>query len=282
MNEPRRVEASGPDIETAIDNGLAKLGLTRETARFIIDEEVEPSRGLFGLGKREAVVRLTVYAVTPPPTRVAEPKEPKRKASKASTQAPAKPTRPPAPREARKTEEAEEAEEVAAALIPVPPEEASEEVRVAIATLQELLEKMGVTAEVTPYYAQAADEHETGPLVLQVTGRDLGVLIGRRGDTLAALQYITRLIVSRELQRRTELVVDVEHYKARREKRLRDLALRMARQAAERERTVKLEPMAAYERRIIHLALRDRTDVYTQSVGEGENRRVTIIPVKNR
>lgn len=280
MNEPRRVEASGPDIETAIDNGLAKLGLTRETARFIIDEEVEPSRGLFGLGRREAVVRLTVYAVTPPPAKTAEPKEPKRKASKAPSRAAPRARRAQAARE-KEAEEGEEAGE-APALTPVPPEEASEEVRVAVATLQELLEKMGISAEVTPYYAEAADEHETGPLVLQVTGRDLGVLIGRRGETLAALQYITRLIVSRELQRRTELVVDVEHYKARREKRLRDLALRMARQAAERERTVKLEPMAAYERRIIHLALRDRTDVYTQSVGEGENRRVTIIPVKNR
>ncbi|MBN2470984.1 MAG: single-stranded DNA-binding protein, partial [Anaerolineae bacterium] len=74
----------------------------------------------------------------------------------------------------------------------------------------------------------------------------------------------------------------VEHYKARREQRLHSLALRMAKQAAQRGRTVKLEPMPAYERRIIHLSLRDRTDVYTESVGEGDDRKVTIIPVQDR
>jgi len=151
-----------------------------------------------------------------------------------------------------------------------------------VETLQEILGKMGINASVEASYAEPADENESGPLVLQVTGKDLGVLIGRRGETLAALQYITRLIVSRELQRRTDLVVDVEHYKARREQRLQSLALRMAKQATQRGRTINLEPMPAYERRIIHLSLRDRTDVYTESVGEGENRKVTIVPVKNR
>jgi spoIIIJ-associated protein len=141
---------------------------------------------------------------------------------------------------------------------------------------------MGIESQVEPYYVDAADDNEIGPLVLQISGRDLGALIGRRGDTLAALQYITRLIVSRDIQRRANLVVDVERYKSRRERRLRSLALRMAKQATQRGRTVTLEPMAAYERRIIHLTLRDRTDVYTQSIGEGDNRKVTIVPVRDR
>jgi len=93
--------------------------------------------------------------------------------------------------------------------------------------------------------------------VLQIHGRDLGTLIGRRGETLGALQYITRLIVSRELQRRANIVLDVEGYKTRREQMLRKLAVRMADQAVQMGRTVPLEPMPPYERRIIHLALRD-------------------------
>jgi spoIIIJ-associated protein len=104
------------------------------------------------------------------------------------------------------------------------------------------------------------------------------MLIGRRGETLTALQYITRLIASRELQRRANIVLDVEGYKSRREQMLRRLANRMADQAIQLGRTVSLEPMPPYERRIVHLALRDHPEVTTQSVGEGDRRKVTIIP----
>jgi spoIIIJ-associated protein len=104
------------------------------------------------------------------------------------------------------------------------------------------------------------------------------MLIGRRGETLAALQYITRLIASRELQRRANIVIDVEGYKTRREEMLRRLATRMAEQAVQLGRTVALEPMPPYERRIVHLALRDNPQVRTESTGEGEHRKVTIIP----
>jgi spoIIIJ-associated protein len=92
------------------------------------------------------------------------------------------------------------------------------------------------------------------------------------------LQYVTRLITSRELQRRANLIVDVGGYKLRRARMLRGLAQRMADQAVERGRTVALEPMPPHERRIIHLTLRERADVSTRSVGEGSGRKVTIIP----
>jgi spoIIIJ-associated protein len=106
----------------------------------------------------------------------------------------------------------------------------------------------------------------------------MNVLIGRRGETLAALQYITRLITSRRLQRRANIVVDVAGYKSRRSQQLRKLALRMADQAAQEGRTVTLEPMPPHERRIVHLTLRNRDDVTTRSIGEGEGRKVTIVP----
>ncbi len=109
-------------------------------------------------------------------------------------------------------------------------------------------------------------------------GDDLGVLIGRRGQTLQSLQYITRLIVSREVQHWVNLVVDVEKYKLRREKSLRQLAQRMAERVAFGGQPVALEPMPPNERRIIHLALRDHLVVTTKSIGKGDRRKVTIVP----
>ncbi|MEE8567530.1 MAG: R3H domain-containing nucleic acid-binding protein, partial [Anaerolineales bacterium] len=103
-------------------------------------------------------------------------------------------------------------------------------------------------------------------------------LIGRRGETLSALQYITRLIVGKELKQPVAVVIDVEGYRARRERQLRMLARKMAEQAIETGRTTTLEPMPANERRIIHIELRENPNVDTESIGEGDRRKVTVIP----
>jgi len=118
------------------------------------------------------------------------------------------------------------------------------------------------------------------PIILNITGNDLTLLIGRKGETLTALQMMTRLITSHKIGRNVSIVVDVEHYKARREESLRNLALRLAEQVQVKGRTVALEPMPPNERRIIHIALRDHEGVTTQSVGIGDSRKVTIIPKK--
>ncbi len=146
--------------------------------------------------------------------------------------------------------------------------------------LAELLDKMSIRADVIIRRAQSSgEEGESAPWLLDVSGSgDLSVLIGRRGETLASLQYITRLITSRELQRRANIVVDVSGYKARRTSKLNELAKRMAEQAVRQQRTIALEPMPPYERRIIHLALRDHEAVMTRSIGEGQARKVTIVP----
>jgi len=107
------------------------------------------------------------------------------------------------------------------------------------------------------------------------------LLIGRRGETLRSLQFMTRLIVSRRIGVWPNLVVDVESYKVRREESLRALALRVADQVRKSRQPVALEPMPAHERRIVHLALRDHPSVTTQSVGEGDRRKVTIVPKKS-
>jgi spoIIIJ-associated protein len=152
--------------------------------------------------------------------------------------------------------------------------------QIAKGALEELLAKMGLRAQVLIRQKVDVEEGELPPVVLDVVGDDLGILIGRRGETLAALQYITRLIVSRKTRRWHPLVVDVEQYKVRRERSLRRLAKRMAERASFSGQTVALEPMPAYERRIVHITLRDHPSVTTQSVGEGDRRKVTIIPKK--
>jgi spoIIIJ-associated protein len=232
------VDATGPTLEEAIDHGLAQLGLTRDDV--IIEVLDEGSRGVLGLGTREAQVRLT-------PLRRPQPPAPERAA------------RPPL---GASTQEEDEYE-----------------TKVARETLLDLLTRMHVNASVKTYRAEAFAPEESAPIVLDIEGPDLGVLIGRRGETLDALQYISRLIVSREIQRRANIVIDVEGYKSRREASLRKLAQRMADQARQQGRIVTLEPMPPNERRIIHIALRDDPTVKTESVGLGERRKVTIIPV---
>jgi spoIIIJ-associated protein len=114
--------------------------------------------------------------------------------------------------------------------------------------------------------------------VLDVSGEDLGILIGRRGDTLASLQYLVNLIVGRKLKAKTAFGVDVEGYRRRREQSLKNLAIHMAERVKSNGQTVTLEPMPPNERRIVHLALAKDAAVITESIGEGENRKVVIYP----
>ena len=151
---------------------------------------------------------------------------------------------------------------------------------VAKEVLETLLARMGVIASVEcqtkpqPGAGEEADE----VIVLDVTGDDLGILIGRRGQTLSSLQYVVRLIVTHQTKVRVPIVIDVEGYKKRRYEALQALAHRMAEQVRTRGRPFTLEPMLAYERRIIHLALANDPDVTTESVGDGETRKVVIMP----
>ena len=152
---------------------------------------------------------------------------------------------------------------------------------VASDVLSTLLDKMGILAAVEVVNRGGEVDplaNEVSPLVLNVVGDDLGMLVGRRGETLRDLQFIVRLIVNRRLGVWPNVVVDVENYKSRRENSLRSLATRMADQVRRTGRLVVLEPMPAYERRIIHIALREDADVYTESTGENDSRKVQILP----
>jgi spoIIIJ-associated protein len=151
--------------------------------------------------------------------------------------------------------------------ITLPEEEA---VKVVTEILDSLLELLGVTGEVEIL----SDEI---PLDLNIQGDDLGILIGRRGQTLASLEYITKLMVVGQLKAWIPLTLDVAGYKKRRRDSLQRLALYLAEQVKSRRRAITMEPMPADERRIVHLTLSDNPDVTTQSMGEGENRKVVIL-----
>ena len=158
------------------------------------------------------------------------------------------------------------------ALIRVKPVTLPEEEAVKVVTeiLDTLLELLGVTGNVEIL----SDEI---PLDLDIKGDDLGILIGRRGQTLAALEYITKLMVVGRLKAWIPLTLDVAGYKKRRRDSLQKLALYLAEQVKSRSHAITMEPMPADERRIVHLTLADNPDVTTQSMGEGENRKVVIL-----
>jgi len=251
MVENRTVEITAATIEEAIEEGLEKLQVSRESV--IVEIVEEPRGGFLGVGSKEATVRMTTAA------------------------------RPRSEIESHHKAKTPESGEIAMPTVRyADDDEISNDLKVGRDKLREIVHLMGydevdVIVEVSEYNI----EDEDATYVLQVRGEELNRLIGRRGDTLAALQYITRLVASRDLQRRSNFVIDVGGYKSKRSMQLFQLANRMANQAVERGRTVKLEPMPPHERRIIHMALKNRGDVRTNSVGEGKYRKVTIIPRKN-
>jgi spoIIIJ-associated protein len=154
-----------------------------------------------------------------------------------------------------------------------------DEAEMAAQTLDHLLELMGIAADVSIRDPETpGDGLGMAKAVLDVEGDDLGILIGRRGETLSSLQYLLNLMVSRKLGQHMTFTVDVEGYRQRREKQLNSLAFRMADQVKRTRRPVMLEPMPPNERRIIHLALAEDRQVETSSVGEGDTRKVEISP----
>jgi len=142
--------------------------------------------------------------------------------------------------------------------------------------LEKLLDLMGVPATVT---CQANEGGEApASVTLNVIGEDLGILIGRRGLTLSSLQYVVRLMVSNQTKSREPILIDVEGYKERRYRNLEAYARQMAEAVKMSRKPFTFEPMSSFERRLIHVALSNDPDVTTESMGEGEDRKVVILP----
>lgn len=269
MNAQRTsLEIMASSVEEAIQNGLHELGLKRDDVEVeVLDEG---ARGLFGLGARLARVRLTVKdrPSSAPASRPAARAAPSARAQTAAD----------APQE---TESLTAQAEPTGEEIELPPAEAVMDdltLQVVRETVQDLLRLMNFKAEVSLRYGEADEMNPRPPILVDIQGEDLSMLIGKRAETLNAFQYIASLIVSKELGRYATIIVDVEGYRQRRSNQLQQLAKRMAEQAIKTGRRQILEPMPANERRVIHMTLRDYPNVRTESVGEEPYRKVTIIP----
>ena len=275
----RSVVASGKTVEDAIANGLVMLGTRRDQ----VDVEVlhPGSRGLLGIGAENARVQLVVKS---PPSAGAQAL----RADVRGDQAPAVQLS-----SARAMPEPVAAEEVSpesvmpepfaairATAEPAPLDASNAGVgQAGREILTDLLKHMGFQVKVEATMGHdLGDEDQPPPVVLNIRGEDLGILIGRRGETLSDLQYLIRLMISHRLKHWSDVVVDVESYRSRRRHALESLANRVAERVAASGRLQALEPMPAYERRVVHITLRNHPQVTTQSVGVGENRKVTIVP----
>lgn len=250
MKEQRAtLEVIAPTVEEAVNKGLEELNVQRENVEIeVLDEG---NRGLFGLGSRQARVRLLVKTTSEVQGAMIEE----------DVQAP------------EKTETAEARKATSEVVL-----DEDLVLHVAQETVSELLEHMLVVADVSAHFGK--EDEGRPPVIVDITGKDLTVLIGRRAETLGALQYIAALITSKKLGKNVNLVVDVENYRERREIQVRQLARRMADQAIKTGRRQVLEPMPPNERRLVHIELRENTQVRTESIGEEPYRKVTIIPVE--
>lgn len=270
----RSGEFRARSVDEAVLKGLRELGLSRDE----VDVEVirPGSRGLLGLLGEEAVVRVTLRSLAVTREAPPEVREVKARSAVAEEHYVA-----PTPAPAAEMDFEEPAEAPLAATSPdlIPADAVEDVARMGAETLQSLLDHMGLSAQVTRETPTEAGVEPTAVL-LNITGDDLGVLIGRQGETLRDLQFVTCLMVSRHTQHWPNLVVDVEHYKSRRQKTLVDLAKRMADRVRTSGQPISLEPMPPHERRFVHLALRDDPDVFTESTGQDEKRKVVILPKK--
>lgn len=286
------------NADEAINKGLSELNVTRDE----VDIEIldNGSRGIFGIGARQARVRMTIKADSlrasilkeeeesakpaPEAPAEAEPAEkpaPKREPKPAAPKKPAKEARAEKPAPAAEPEAAAEPDEEQSEI--AGNEVVNEEtLKIASNVVRDLLEKMRVKATINAKIGEAADEVDSPVIMIDILGDDLSFLIGRHSEVLHSLQYITSLIVGREVGHWVPLVIDVQGYRERRERQLRQMALRMADQVSKTGRKISLEPMTATERRIIHLALRDNPQITTESIGEEPNRKVVILPKENK
>lgn len=293
----RTVRVTGKTVEEAVAEGLAQLGITRAEA--IVHVVEEPSGGLFGLLRRKqavvdvsaedsredlekAVRRLVSEAAAVPaetaeaeeaaeaaePAEAKEPEETEAEEAvpaEAETEAPAEETA----EEAKNEEADEEAPAKAREERPFSSEEQNETAEEAKKFLAGVFK--GMDLDVT--MEKMVNEER---ILLNLRGKGLGILIGKHGQTLNAIQYLTNLAAGRLYHHRYFVMLDVENYRSRREQTLTALAKRLAEKAKRTGESVELEPMEPGERRIIHLALQADPDIVTDSEGEGSGRHVVI------
>lgn len=239
-----KVVATGKTIEAAVEQGLARLGVQKD--RVTVNVLEQPSRGFLGLiGVKEAKVELTLLPQPTPPSAATAPSSPHQSASESITEA------------------------SGGAARHVPGQSVEQAYQEAVTFIIDVARTMGLTVEV-----EIIPGKDT--TVLQISGPDLGLMIGRRGQTLDALQYLANIVANRYSDSFIRFVLDAENFRERRKKTLEELADRLAGRVVRTRKEVVLEPMSPQERKIIHSRLQDHRQVNTSSKGDEPNRRVVI------
>ena len=288
MKNGQSNEYTAKSVEAAVEEGLRDMGVSRDQ----IEVEViqEGSRGILGIGATDAQVRLKPKAESGE----AEVQQQEESGSADEIEA----DEIVEAEEAAEIEASTETEETVAAVedasvavdgqLSVSEDDASTEFEgeeddddaeledLSFDLLSQMLQHLGIEAEIELSWLEDEEDGDR-PLCLNVVGDDLGLLIGRNGETLSSIQYLIRLMVNQELHRWKNIVIDVDGYKERRAEQLEQLAQRMAEQVVASGRPASLEPMPANERRLVHIALRNHEHVYTSSTGEDNRRKVQIL-----
>ena len=288
------VEKWGTDVDTAVDLALDELKTTRDK----VDVEIleEPSRGFFGIGSKLALVRVKIK------------EEPKRTEAKKTVQKKSDKSdnsyknvrksgikdidkaedKPDFANELHQNEKLQDDNKINDGVDSIKKEKKSHENKdtssldtiladkipypeenIAVPFLKDVAEKMGVELEFTPYKSN-------GYIFIDISGKDTGTIIGKRGQTLDSIQYLTNLVLNKNKEEYQRVILDAENYRTKREKTLEQLAHRLAGKVVRTGRTQKLEPMNPYERKIIHTALQDDSRVMTRSEGKDPYRRVIV------
>jgi spoIIIJ-associated protein len=279
MSDRTTLEIIAPTVEEALSQGLAQLGLTADAVSVeVLDSG---SKGLFGLGGRQVRVRLTINppaGEAVPPT-VSQPKPKPAPVKKAEAAPKAK---EPKKKELKQEPKPQRSGTPVAQAAPVvekkvEPQGSDALLDVTESIVSKLLFHLGMKAQVSAHYDESStDDRRT--IQVDIRGDNLSALIGRHAETLTAFQHIASLMVGKQTQHWVQLIVDVEGYRERREKQVRQLALRMVDQVIKTGRKATLEPMTASERRAVHIELRDHPAVRTESIGEEPHRKVVILP----
>ena len=272
----KSIVTTGKTIDLAIEAALTQLGLDRDSVSVQVLSQAKA--GFLGFGAAPAKVQVTYEAPDPVPAKPEAPKSALGSASRSKPKAAAPVKKPePAPeapkaekpRQEKKEKREPKPETPKAPKVYTPAEPGSVEEKIEV-FLKGLLEHMG--SEAVPH----AMKGEDNTYEVELVGEDLGYLIGRRGDTLDALQHLCNYTINRGVEGHVRINVDAEQYRQKREDSLRRYARKKAQQVLKAHRRTTLEPMNAYERHLIHATLQDMEEITTYSVGTEPNRRVVI------
>lgn len=259
----KSIEATGKTIDLAIQAGLDQLQMDRDSVS--VEVLAQPRSGFFGIGASPAKVSLTYEVPDPVPEKEPEPPKPQPEVevhTQISPQSPSPQTEPKPTKTVSKPKSEPKH-------VPAPAEAGTTEARIE-AFMKGLLEHMG--SDAVPSAAKVSDD----TFAVEIVGNNLGMLIGRRGETLDAIQHITNYAVNHGQVKRVRINVDAENYRKKREESLIRLANKVAGKVVKTRRNITLEPMNAYERHVIHAALQDYPDVTTYSTGTEPGRRIVV------